>query len=97
MMKKNRLFIAFASIVIAMSSLQVLENEAVEYSDLSVAQVGAGAVYASYALNMEGADKAAAAAVGGIISGVGVSMMESSVPASMTPAGWFGIAAGLVL
>lgn len=95
--EKNRLFIAFASIVMAMASLQILEGKIAENNDSSVAQVGAGAIYASYASNWEGGDKATAATVGGIVSGVRVSMIKTSVPASMTPLGWYGVAAGLIL
>lgn len=35
--------------------------------------------------------------VNGFVSGVGVSMIKTSVPASMTPLGWYGVAAGLIL
>lgn len=96
-MKKKNLFAALISIIISVAFLQVQGNKKTVESNISVMQIGAGAIYASFASDWEAGDKAAAGTAGTIVSGVGVSMIQASVPASMTPVGWYGIAAGLIL
>lgn len=73
------------------SNIESVSTQQVAVSCASVAGSSEGAKAGAFGV------AAAAATVGGIVSGVGVSMIKTSVPASMTPLGWYGVAAGLIL
>lgn len=73
------------------SNIESVSTQQVAVSCASVAGSSEGAKVGAFGV------AAAAATVGGIVSGVGVSMIKTSVPASMTPLGWYGVAAGLIL
>lgn len=98
-MKKNKkaLMGMLVAIILSMgamggynSNIESVSPQQVAVSCASVAGSSEGAKAGAFGV-------AAAATVGGIVSGVGVSMIKTSVPASMTPLGWYGVAAGLIL
>ena len=92
MKKKTALFV-LASFVL---SLALLQNRAVENvnTDTNLQQLGAGCIAAACTSENNTGTWAAA---GGILIGAGVNVITHSVPASWSPIGWYGLAAGCIL
>ncbi|MDR1782907.1 MAG: hypothetical protein LBR13_01405 [Dysgonamonadaceae bacterium] len=94
-MKKKSIFFALATMIIALSFFHFNTNN-INEADSAINQLGGVAIYAGFKSEYA-ADRAMGRASGSILIGTGMGLIQAGVPASVTPAGWISIAAGLII